>query len=265
MNTQAYNNINTGYQAVGRPRFSQPFSGDNGAYVLQQDWQYNTIATAWAPLALNTAHPVYTNYYLTGEGPLSDIGGSEVRWTRTYCQVPLARDDESTVSYAFIGFVGNVSLVAGIPVGGPNGRLPFTATVPVRLHNDYFMIGTGGTYLKADDTSAGPYATAAAIPLNYSLKYYIPAGSWSGDVFTPTTLNPVIQALTGTPIKGIWDSTETLPVTPYAINLYPPSVPTRTYYEGLMAAQSEIIIEDSPVIRWKGNIYQRLTKYVIAR
>jgi hypothetical protein len=250
----AWSNVSSAYTPVDRSRFSQPFNGDSGAYVLEQDWQFNNQSAAWAPTALNTAHPVFTSYYLVSEGPLSDLGGGEVKWTRTYAQVPSSRDDENTMNYEFIGYYGFTFQAGGTAVAGPGGRFPFTASCSVRVHNDYFMIGAGGSY-----------ATAALIPLLYRLRYYVPAGSWVGSSFVPTTTNPTTQALTGSPIKVLWDSTSTIPNTSYAINLTPATVPSRSAYEALVAAQSEIIAEDSQLTRWKGNIYQRATKYIVAQ
>ncbi len=250
--TLFYSDIDTTSLKVGKARFSQPFMGDNGEYLLDQDFQVDI--GSFAPLALNTVHPDFATYHLVGESPLQDLGGGQMKWTRTYAQVPALRNDYSSISYNFIGYLGVFPVQIGLTPGSPQllGRPRFTAVVNCRIQSDYFLVGTGGSY-----------TIASAIPQIYEQKYYVPSGTWQASgitfVFVPLYTDPTLQALYGIPCEYIYDTTG-----PLALSIAVPSVPTRSQYDAMRIAQTEIVAENSSLSRWRGNIYVRTTKYVVA-
>lgn len=241
----------------GPTRLLTVFDGDNAVYVLEED--YVISLPSFASLALNTAHASpYATYYLVKESELRPVGVSDVvMWTRTYAQIPATRSDWSTFAYRFIGYAGTMGVNNPLPGQGTTytpGRLPFTQAVPCEIVNEYFMVGTGGSY-----TDAG------SIPVILGQKYFSPVGSvaiTSGvATFTPTYTPGSTQYIaTGIPTDYITaasgDDFYFVPI---------PTTPTRKQYETLRANGTQIVTEDSSISRWMGNIYCRVTKKVIAR
>lgn len=234
--------------AVGAPRFGAPFAGDAAVYKLEQDFMQFTAN--YSPLALNTAHPDYATYYLTGEGALSDAGGGISKWTRTYCSIPVTRNDYTSMAYAFIGYFGQIASLATDPNFPVVGRPRQTRTVTCRVQNDYFLCAAGQTY-----------TTPSAIPIILATKYYIPQGSVtvSTGIFIYAYPPPgsTSDMNNGTDTDLIWD--------PAAVSGIIPTVPSRTTYQGWINAGTELVAQASVISRWAGNIYQRQTKYVIAQ
>lgn len=115
--------------------------------------------------------------------------------------------------------------VFGINVTAITGRDRFTRNVPVLIERDFFLVGPDETYEEFGD-----------IPINSAQRYY-------------------------------YGSTPELDVDYLADD--PPfteaTVPSRTQYEALIAANAfNIVVEDSIIIRWMGNIYMRETRTIKA-
>jgi hypothetical protein len=238
--------------AISKSRFSQPFAGDNGEYILEQDFQQ--FLDSFAKLPLNSRHDVYTNYFLVSEGPLADVGGGMVKWTRRYAAVPSTRNDYASLSYNFIGYYGKTADIAiAVSLTVPLGRQRFTQSVKARLQNDYFLVDITGTI-------PGSVASVSAITITPALKYYVPPGSIVSSAFIPAYSPGSAQEMNfGTNTDFLWAITGANPY-PGAII---PTRPDRSVYEGWITAGTEIVAEASQVARWEGNIYQRVTKYVL--
>jgi hypothetical protein len=208
----------------GPGRKSFPIPGDNVSFIVEQE--FLAAFANFAPLALNTAHATYTDAYLVSESPLQDLGGGIAKWTRTYAQVPAARNEFETFSYQFPGLLGSSNppydqyWVAD--TGG--GRDPRTEVVTSRLHYEYFLIGDGGAY-----------ATVADIPQISAQEYTL--------VANPNARIPYLLA------AGIYLSDST---------------PTKEAYLEMIDAGTELVAEDSRVERYMGNIWCRITRYVVA-
>ena len=268
---------------VSPPRFSQPFDGDAGAYVLEQDfWIHENY---FQSLPLNTPHESvngdpgisYPSYVLVKEGPTSKVGNGIVSWTRTYAALPASRDDWSRIAYTFIGFVGVLTPSAFTP-GAVIGRPRTTAVVECRIQNDYFITLNNVPKSVASTVGSGSVASSvqpitqlsgvallndpSAIPSVPKQSYIQAQGTWSGSTFVPFYTDPVEQVLHGLPLGGIWDTSGgNFPIS--GVTLVP--IPSRTQYDAWVAAGQEIVAEDSTVARWMGNIYVRQTKYVVAK
>lgn len=253
-----YVDMDTTAVAVSLARFSQPFTGDNGEYVLQQDFQQ--FAANFVKIPLNTVHPQHPGYYLTDEGPQRHMDGGMIAWTRTYCAVPALRNDYSSLSYNFIGYYGKTADIAVAATFSVLGRTRKTDVVSCRLQNDYYLIGTGGQF-----------TNPSGIPKINATKYYTPLGTINGsNVFVPTyAIGSANDFAFGTPVDFIYDTAKD-PVTG-ATNSNPfpgaiiPTVPCRQAYTSLVISGLEIVAEPSVISRWRGNIYQRVTKYVVAQ
>ena len=212
--------------ATGAAEKSFPIEGDNSSFIVEQDF---VIAIgSFSPLALNTAHPTYTTAYLVKESPLQDLGAGIMRWTRTYAQIPATRDDYETSVYRFPGFLG-----AGTPpysqyqIAVGDQRDPFEKSCVTRVENEYFLCAAGQTYVSPD-----------LIPIIPATKYHFDGIENNlVDYLVDHTTNPF--------------ATETVP-----------SLPD---YLAMITAGDEVVVEDSRVERWMGNIYVRKTRYVKAQ
>lgn len=240
--------------AVNTPQLSQPFPGDAGLYVLTQDFMQ--LAANFTALALNTAHPTFTDYVLTGESKPQPLDGGAQRWTRTYCKVPATRNDGGCIAYRFIGLAAQITQVGGSITQNLIGRPRYSRTVNCRIQHDYYLVGTGGTY--TDETG---------IPLLPETQYYVPLGTTkinSGvTTFTPvySSGNP-LQALTGLPVDYLNDNAT---INGILFSAPQATIPSRTQYVNMIVNGTEIIAEGSKVTRWQGNIWDRVTVYIVAQ
>lgn len=142
--------------ATAKPAFSNPFGEVNIGYVLRQPFMQ--LLADFEELDLNEPHPDYPTFFLCEESERTPIGAGLVTWERTYAQVPAAFDQFETTNYNFIGYYGNV---LAINVTAATGRLRFVKSVTSRIHNEFFMVGTGLTYETPDE-----------IPTVEAQKYY---------------------------------------------------------------------------------------------
>ena len=216
----------TSASAVGAARKSFPFDGDNTSFIVEQDFM--VALASFTPLALDTAHPTYTDAYLVKESPLEDLGGGIVRWTRTYAQIPASRSDYGTFAYQFIGFLGTgTPPYSQYDVQVGDQRDPILKKVQSRILSEYFLCATGQTYETPD-----------LIPVIPAQKY-----TFDGAPNNPITylVDPSINPA----------ATET-----------DPNLPD---YLSMIDDGDEIVAEDSDIERWMGNIYVRTTRYVKAQ
>jgi hypothetical protein len=212
--------------AVGAARKSFPFDGDNASFIVEQDFM--VLFSSFSPLALDTVHPSIAAAYLVKESPLQDLGGGVARWTRTYAKIPSSRSEWSTITFNFPGYFGT-----RLPpyfqyyerIG--DERDPWTATSVCRVLSEYFLCATGQTYETPQDI---PIISRQLFTLDGRPDQPI-------DYLVNQTTNPLLSA----------------------------TEPTLPEYMALVAAEDEIVAEDSTIERWMGNIYERKTRYVIAK
>lgn len=208
----------------GAYRQSFPIPGDITAIVVEQDFQI--AYGSFAALALNTPHATIATAYLVGESPLADLGGGIVQWTRIYATKPATRSEPGTFSCRFPGYLG----IGNPPynqyyAADPVGRDPQVLTVPSRIEYKYALIAASG----------GDYTTAAA--------FYAAQGQTAQVYSVSTNAEARVD---------------------YLFDGSPTSTPTLTAYKALVAAETEIVAEDSRLTRYMGNIYQIETSYVAA-
>lgn len=276
----------------GPPLFSAPFNGDSGAYLLQQDWA-QAIAS-WTAGALNTAHPDYATYYLVEESPLQPLDGGLAKWTRTYAKVPSARSDYEAYAARLPG------LSYGATAGGANPILAITnavkasTTVTITTSTAHGLI-PGNTVaityytslfgLKSQEYTFGAYVAAiptattftyttnvsitgwnfewaqlsghARAPLSrvvdsrLDFAYYLPGVT--GGITTPDDI-PIL------PVPTIYDQFGALTETYSTL-----STPTQSAYQTQINAGTWIVAEPTSKRRWRGNIYEAVTRYIRAQ
>ncbi len=218
--------------AVGLPVFTSPVRATTAEYVFTQDWMQSR--RAFRPTPLNTSHPSarqtpdYSAYKLVMEGPRQDVGGGMVKWSRTYARVPESHDEFESYSYSFIGFLGSWTVGNVGTSTQATGRPRVAHVVTSRVQHDYFLV---------DPT--GAYPTPQDIPLIKAQRYLAP------------TVGPVAKLDS----EYIWDASAAIPLA---------SIPSRTEYDALVEAESELVAEDSRLSRWMGSLWLRTTRYVQA-
>lgn len=224
--------------------FPFSFEGDNTSFYTEQN--FIQARASFAPTALNSKDPDDSSSYLVGESPLRDLGGDLVEWTRTYSRIPAKRNSYESFAYTFPGFAATFSSRLTTPWALPSGtfsalddpgRQPLTKKVTSRLHHNFFLVGTNGSY---SDPDLIPIIPAQ----RYTYGSYFAAGNpgW-------------VNLLNDLPDKILWPNSG-----------YPDGTsPTVEQYKAMVAAGAEIVAEDSIVRHWKGKIYERITRYVRAQ
>lgn len=107
-------------------------------------------------------------------------------------------------------------------------RIPYVWTVACRTHLDFYLVGPNGTY-----------PDVIHLPVIERQRYYV------------------------TPAPNGTIGSDTLTLSSAAVS--PSTNPTSETYQGWIVAGVEIVAEASQYTQWQGNIWQRATKYVIAR
>jgi len=250
--------------AVGLPIFQQPIPSDPEKYVFTQEFMVDLAS--YTPLALNTSHsantftPDLSAYFLVEEGELRDMGGGKVRFTRTFAKKPTTYDDWEMFAYPFIGYYGSYGPNELIPTGRSRQTMP----VMSRVEHAFYLVGSTVGSITVD------YANPGLIPVIEAQKYRLtPAGmSWWMDVdflgdappfSIATTPNRTTYANYATgAAASAWGSG----TVSYAWSLAG-GVPTATVSAGTTPGQ--ICAEDSRLDRWKGNIWLRRTRWVLAK
>lgn len=215
---------------VSLPVFSRPIPELDEEVILTSEWQWT--GTSRTLTALGTAHPTFSTYYLADESAPTDLGGDEIRWTRTYVKKPSTHSvPGGTIAYSFIGFFG----VWGIGITTSTGRERFTAVVKVRVNREYYRIAPSG----------GDYTAATAIPIISAQRYFYGDGSAYIDTDYLSDSPPYVDA--STPSRTAY-----LAVVAGGSGL------------GTGAGTGEIVAEASRIYQFRGPIWCRETPYILA-
>ena len=240
---------------VSLPEFSSPIPARTDPDILTQE--FTQALEKFQPCPLNTPHssankvPDYSEYFLVNEGQLKSVGGGMVKWTRTYARVPDPYDEFESYAYPFIGF-------QGLTLSGSQwdtlitGRQRQQWVVTSRVRHEFFKVGPGGSY-----------PTAGQIPIVFAQQYVV--GDFAGFVG-------------GMPVDYITDAGG------IGATNWGASVPSRTQYGAWMAAAKsrgwasdvaviyngtgiggQIVAEDSRLTRWRGNVWLRQVRFLLAQ
>lgn len=243
----------------------------------------------FANLPFNTKHPNYPTYVLVGEENEQDIGGGVIQWERVYSQVPASYSEFETFAYNFIG----ITSVTGVNVPVVVGRDRFSWRVPSRLQYDFFLAGQtftpgadtysagtgdGNSTSGGPGTVAGPYDAPGSIP-EIAQFFYVNQGYdnvanvWLGGVYFPcdyilTYTFPTVaqyKSMIEDAVLNGWNATVSVQnlsrLTPGQMIINPTSgSPTPNSIIG-----GQLCAESSQIRRYKGNIWVRMTRYVLAQ
>lgn len=257
-------------QPVSIPRFSSPIPATTKEYTFEQDFQQ--LRANFSALALNTPHfsagmtPDYSAFLLVNEGPRQDIGGGAVRWTRTYAKVPDSYFEPEPFAYTFIGSA--VPWPGNVVVRGRHTNL-----VTSRIVHDFFLVDPT---LSAD---APPiYKSEYNIPRILGMVYctqYTSGGTTYGGIWAAADelLDPTVnvfgtfptpsqyQAMVADAVNNGWNATITQIITNQTTVL---GIPTTLVDTSLTVRGGILPAENSRLNRWRGNIFERQTRYILA-
>ena len=275
--------------ADGPRRWMRPFDDSFAQVTFEQD--YIQFEADFVPLALDTAHDDYPDAYLVREGELQGLGGGLVKWTRTYSRMPISRQVFESYSWLVPGIgagavyasqaVSSVANSAGVTTitcagdttasSGDSLSINYTFTDGVtgtQYGRNVMRTMTGGTgaapevalitepggtltFNWAKKVEPGRPAEALEVGSVLQLDYYLPGVS--AGIGTPFDI-PVIDEL------QIYDG-DGLKVDSFTAD----TSPTITEWRAQIAAGDRVCVVASIVRRWMGNIYERSTRYCIAR
>lgn len=277
-------------EATSPRRKTFPFEGDIDSFWFEQDF-VQTFAD-FTRLPLDVADEEIEHAYLVEETPLQELGIGIGRWTRVYSTIPNSRVEQETFAYTvpgiapdpfvFIHVISANSTVGSytrLTIGAPNFDLAvgdpviinYTAltTTPstmvfhrsvtrqVRAINsgagtfDVDLITDVGTitYNIAYKSEKARRPLVKVVPSFLHFDYYLPGVS--AGITTPADI-PILQAAEIVlPTGDRTDSYSSI------------TTPTLTAYRAAVVAQTQIVVEPSVIKRWRGNIYERVTRYVV--
>ena len=253
---------------IDLPSFSSPIPATSKQYVLKQE--FVQFKNNFQPLAFNTPHIDYPTFVLVAESDLQDQTGGVVKWTRTYALTPDSYDDWETTSYNYIGYVGVIAAAGDTIVTNVSGRLRFPLRVESRIHHDFFLVGTGQTYTAAGQipviqAQAYRYWTAGHFWVDTD---YVAGGPGFIGSTVPTRAPSATTALANDPGYDSYVAN----AAKYGFNSGVVNYVWTVNANGTASVvlqndpnPGQIVAEDSTLVRWMGNIYQRSTRYVLAK
>lgn len=272
----------------GPRSWDRPFEDLTSELVFTESY-IQTVAD-FVPTALDTPHDSYPDCYLVNEGPRENIGGF-YKWQRTYARIPPSRQVFESYSWLVPG-IGSGAIFTAQPVSSAANAAGVTtitcsgdtsAAVGDSVSISYtFTDGTTGTqygrnvirtvlagtgtvfdvalitepggtltYNSARKIEPGRPAEALEVGSSLQLDYYLPGVS--AGIATPFDIPIIdeIQIYDGDGVKTDSFTADT--------------APTIAEWRAQVAAGEKVCVVGSIVRRWKGNIYERATRYCIAR
>ncbi len=229
-NPVLYSDTDFAIEACSAPVYSSQTAGANNHDQFTQEFM--SLRSVAVPTPFNTPHPTIGGFLLTNESAKTDMGGDVVKWTRTYTVIPTSHDEWESYSYSFIGYVTVLSNVPGLTV---QGRPRKPKIVTSKITHEYFLTGKNSSF-----------KTPGEIPV--SVRYqYVDSGGVDIDYLSD--------------VRGP----------------FPATSPSLTSYRALVTSASDaaqgwkvkggwqLQAEDSRLTRWRGNIFLRQIRYVLAQ
>lgn len=273
----------------GARRWLRPFDDNFSQVMFEQDYQQ--FEDSFVPLTLDTPSDDFSNAYLVRESELSALGGGVVKWTRTYARIPENREAFEGYSWLIPG-IDTGLVFAEVAITSASDELGVTTIncagntfaavgdsvsisytfVDIRTGTQYgrnvvrrVLSGGGSTlgvalifepggsinYNTAKRIEPGRPAEALEVGSSLQFDYYLPGVS--AGVASPFDI-PVISELQIYDGDGI------------KVNVFTnDTVPTITQWRASIAGGEKVCVVASIVRRWQGNIFERSTRYCIAR
>ena len=273
----------------GGPRWIFPFDDEFEQIMFEQDYiQFSSeVATAQSGAAFEGGG----GFVLVGRSGMSSLGGGIVKWTDTYATVPNSRQIYEGYSWLVPGIgsgavfspqvitsSANVSGGTTITCAGDTGAaigdqvsIYYTFTDSVTgLQYGRTVIRTvlsgggpvlgvdlisepGGTiyFLTARNVEPGRPAEALEVASIVQLDYFLPGTSPKVNTAADIGILMELQIYNGDGVK----------VNSFAAD----TVPTVTAWRLMIAAKDQVCVVSSIIRKWYGPIFERATRYCIAR
>lgn len=282
--------------AVSERRFSAPFDGDITQYVHEQDFIQDV--SKFRPLALSSPDaPDYPASFLVEETAPQFAGPGVVRWTRVYSRIPTRRMDGESYAWTIPGIateavysslsvdnanslnVGNnrtkittqsdhkllpgdyVSIVFTIALGDIEqtytvnrevlGSGATGAVLGVRAFEVDIVLDSDPTYFTVTKVDGGRDPITKIVHSYLQFDYFLPG--IPGQVKSFQAI-PIIQPVIIRDNAG--KETNTYSLT---------SSPTKAQYITDVIQGKLVVPEASTIRRWRGNIFERVTRFVHAQ
>lgn len=277
------------------PVWENPIPALNEKTVFRQT--FVQTAASYAPLALDTVYPSAGSYgvpssptyYLVAEDNQTDLGGGMMQWDRVYARVPSAWSEGEEFAYTFPAFIasataGSDQTITSISDSGVNysvsSALAFATGDQVHISVSYvrdsitFFVaqyvriigGTSGSNALVPGIfpGTGTFSSVAGVitkeaPARTTQKTdLVPSQVTHEYSLTSTTALetnlPIIDEFT--PVDATGAETTTLNTS---------TKPTAAGYAAMINKNTQLVAQDSVRRRWLGNIYERTTRFVVAR
>ena len=246
----------------------QPQQPNQASIIAEQN--FIVAQQAYVPMLLNTRYNMawcqgWENTYayladaiLVEEGALEDIGGGFCRIKRTFAVIPPSRSVPETYPYQFPGMAYNTGAY----------RPAFVRTVASRLQSDFFLWDAGDNAPQFQLFPNGPRLdqTTGMNPVGLILQEqhyygYVTVVGTNGNIISENAVANNIFLPSSAQLTDPSDPTD--PNTG--------SIPSTAQYLGWVFGEStsnglpaEIVAETSCLKKWRGNIYERVTRFVVA-
>lgn len=275
--------------ATSERRFSAPFDGDITQYIHEQDFIQDR--DKFKPLQISTPDsPDYPASFLIEETPPQNAGPGLLAWTRIYSRIPSRRLDGESYSWALPGIAveaayNSTTVDNSLSFNVGSSRTRITTTAAHELEVGHFVqivftatlgdiqqtlsvnrtvlsvlsflvfevdivIEQDPTYQLVTRVDGGREPGSRVVPSLLQYDYYLPGVP--GQVKAMQQI-PIIQALVIRDNTGKETNTFSLETSP-----------TKAQWLSDVAAHRLVVPEASVIRRWKGNIFERLTRFVYA-
>jgi hypothetical protein len=294
MSGRIYDGAFTTPVAVSQERWIFPFP-DNPTTIIQQDFE--VLASHYRRTPISQQHSAHPGFYLVEERLGATNWAGILRFTQVYSQIPQTRSEFESYAYTFPGIapdsVANPSYaVTGQIYGSPNDSIscdPALGASPgdvVAIDWDAQVGGTtyGGTITRTVASGGGGNISFPRHRFEY----------WNGSAtqtLDPNYTQVRLGSLGRDPVTRIVQSevrfSYFLPGVSAGINSHADialsqpftimsdagketdtysdtTTPSKVAYEQLVSTGAKIVVEGSVARRWRGEIYERATRYVVA-
>jgi hypothetical protein len=260
----------TDAKPFGMPRYKFPLPQESliqlSAYAFDQDFEMvlsgfppapkNTPSNATA-IGLGDANAILTSYTQP-----TTSGAGMGKFNATFARVPASWDDFKTLPFTYPGFPGYL--------GQWGSRDIFTDKVNTRLHYDYFLVDPTNISAGIKDSGGNAIAivpAASAIPVIGKGYFYVVATNGTPD---PTDRTNSIVPIGGK-VVGSTDWFETVPnLAQYMTWITNASTAgwSSTIWNGTArtaGTDGQIVADDSWLVPYAGNIWARVTPYILIK
>ena len=273
----------------GGPRWIFPFDDEFSQIMFEQDYiQFSSaVVTSYA----GAAAPSGGGFYLVGRSGMSSLGGGIVKWTDTYASVPNSRQVYEGYSWLIPGIGsgaifspqiinstantagGTTITCAGDTSAAIGGQVSIYYTFTDAVTGTQYgrtvirtvlsgggpVLGVdlisepGGTisFLTARNVEPGRPAEALEVASMVQLDYFMPGTAPNINTGADIPIIMELQIYNGDGVK----------VNSFAAD----TVPTITQWRAMVAARDQVCVVSSIIRKWYGPIFERATRYCIAR